>query len=248
MKNKLWSSIPLVILIILVNIWEYKCEKSYNQKARKNELDTIDEKYKQYLNNTYIIFKNNGINTRKELAALKNECNFIFDKRENKFKILSNKIFELLIGVPIGALISSLVDKNDALLHTKTILILMLGISIYVIITTAKYISYYTEGYRKDRRLLDAVMEISHNDAIDLENLVRKVHNCERFGMGMYIDADHFETNPFDAALIALSPIWKTLPKETVEDFLYRWDCSLRKEDDANINKFIEELNELVNY
>ena len=44
-------------------------------------------------------------------------------------------------------------------------------------------------------------MEISHNDAIDLENLVRKVHNCERFGMGMYIDADHFETNPFDAAL-----------------------------------------------
>ena len=33
-------------------------------------------------------------------------------------------------------------------------------------------------------------MEISHNDALDLENLVRKVHNCERFGMGMYIDAD----------------------------------------------------------
>ena len=45
LKNKLWCSIPLVILIILVNIWEYKCEKSYNQKARKNELDTIDEKY-----------------------------------------------------------------------------------------------------------------------------------------------------------------------------------------------------------
>ena len=34
-------------------------------------------------------------------------------------------------------------------------------------------------------------MEISHNDAIDLENLVRKVHNCERFGMGMYIDAGY---------------------------------------------------------
>ena len=174
LKNKLWSSIPLVILIILVNIWEYKCEKSYNQKARKNELDTIDEKYKQYLNNTYIIFKNNGINTRKELAALKNECNFIFDKRENKFKILSNKIFELLIGVPIGALISSLVDKNDALLHTKTILILMLGISIYVIITTAKYISYYTEGYRKDRRLLDAVMEMEYYFSIMEDNKIEK--------------------------------------------------------------------------
>lgn len=269
LKNKLWSSIPLVVLIILINIWEYKCEKSYNQKARKNELDTIDEKYKQYLNNTYIIFKNNGINTREELSSLKNECNLIFDKRESKFKILNNKIFELFIGVPIGALISSLVDKNDVLLPTKIILVLMFGISIYVIITTAKYISYYTEGYRKDQRLLDAVMEmeyyfsimednkiekevkkmkISHNDAIVLESIVRKVHLCDRAGMGGYIDADNFETNPFDAALIALSPIWKTLPKETVEDFLYRWDCSLRKENDANISQFIQELKELVNY
>lgn len=145
----------------------------------------------------------------------------------------------------------------------------MSGISIYVIITTAKYISYYTEGHRKDQRLLDAVMEmeyyfsimednkiekevkkmiISHNDAIVLESIVRKVHLCDRAGMGGYIDADNFETNPFDAALIALSPIWKTLPKETVEDFLYRWDCSLRKEDDANISQFIQELKELVNY
>ena len=265
LKNKLWSSIPLVVLIILINIWEYKCEKSYNQKARKNELDTIDEKYKQYLNNTYIIFKNNGINTRKELAALKNECNFIFDKRENKFKILSNKIFELFIGIPIGALISSLVDKNDVLLPTKIILVLMSGISIYVIITTAKYISYYTEGHRKDHAVMEmeyyfSIMEdnkiekevkkmiISHNDAIVLESIVRKVHLCDRAGMGGYIDADNFETNPFDAALIALSPIWKTLPKETVDDFLYRWDCSLRKEDDADISQFIQELKELVNY
>ena len=93
-------------------------------------------------------------------------------------------------------------------------------------------------------------MIISHNDAIVLESIVRKVHLCDLAGMGGYIDADNFETNPFDAALIALSPIWKTLPKETVEDFLYRWDCSLRKEDgdDANISQFIQELKELVNY
>lgn len=84
--------------------------------------------------------------------------------------------------------------------------------------------------------------------AIVLESIVRKVHLCDRAGMGGYIDADHFETNPFDAALIAIAPIQKTLPKETVEDFLYRWDCSLRKEADANISQFIQELRELVNY
>ena len=53
--NKLWCSIPLVILVVLVNIWEYKCEKLYNQKAREKELNDIDEKYKQYLNNTYAV-------------------------------------------------------------------------------------------------------------------------------------------------------------------------------------------------
>ena len=51
-------------------------------------------------------------------------------------------------------------------------------------------------------------MRISHNDAIVLESIVRKVHLCDRAGMGGYIDADHFETNPFDAALIAIAPIW----------------------------------------
>ena len=94
-------------------------------------------------------------------------------------------------------------------------------------------------------------MKICHNDAITLENIVTNAHHShDRGGMGGFIDADHFETNPFDAALIALSPIWKTLPKETVESFLCRWDCSLRKEDgdDANISQFIQELKKLVNY
>ena len=86
--NKLWCSIPLVILVVLVNIWEYKCEKLYNQKAREKELNDIDEKYKQYLNNTYEILKKNGINTREQLLILKNECNIVFNERENKFKIL----------------------------------------------------------------------------------------------------------------------------------------------------------------
>lgn len=43
--------------------------------------------------------------------------------------------------------------------------------------------------------------------AIVLESIVRKVHLCDRAGMGGYIDADHFETNLFDAALIVLSLI-----------------------------------------
>lgn len=94
-------------------------------------------------------------------------------------------------------------------------------------------------------------MKISHNDAIVLESIVRKVHLCDRAGMGGYIDADHFETNAFDAALIAIAPIWKNLDFQMVEDFLYNWEYSLRKENeeaDVDINQFIQELRELVNY
>ena len=50
----------------------------------------------------------------------------------------------------------------------------MLGISINVIITTAKYISYYTEGYRKDQRLLDAVMEMEYYFFIMEDNKIEK--------------------------------------------------------------------------
>lgn len=52
-------------------------------------------------------------------------------------------------------------------------------------------------------------MRISHNDAILLENIVRNVFNCDRGSMGGFIDADHFESEPFDAALIAISPLWQ---------------------------------------
>lgn len=161
-SNKLWCSIPLVVLIALVNIWNYKCEKLYNQQAREEELNDIDEKYKQYLSATYRILKKNGINTREQLMILKNERNIVFTKRENKFKILNNKVFELFIGVPIGALISSVIDKNDVNLPIIVIAILILGLVVYCIIAMAKCISYYTDEYWKDQQLLNAVTEMDY--------------------------------------------------------------------------------------
>lgn len=48
---------------------------------------------------------------------------------------------------------------------------------------------------------------MNHNQAIELERIVRSVYDCDRAGMGGYIDADNFSSNPFDAALIALAPL-----------------------------------------
>lgn len=91
-------------------------------------------------------------------------------------------------------------------------------------------------------------MRIDHGSAIILEGIVRKVHACDRAGMGGYIDADHFESEPFDAALIALAPLWKkTMPCE-IEDFLYKWEHLLRGEADeqVDVQAYIKELENLV--
>ncbi|MBQ9662782.1 MAG: hypothetical protein IJV40_06490 [Oscillospiraceae bacterium] len=51
-------------------------------------------------------------------------------------------------------------------------------------------------------------MRVSHNDAIVLEGIVCRVYGLhDRGGMGGFIDADHFESQPFDAALLALAPL-----------------------------------------
>ncbi len=94
-------------------------------------------------------------------------------------------------------------------------------------------------------------MRIDHSSAITLESIesiVRRVHSCNRAGMGGYIDADHFESSPFDAALIALAPLWKKADFHEIENFLYKWEHLLRGEADepVDIQSYINELSNLV--
>ena len=92
-------------------------------------------------------------------------------------------------------------------------------------------------------------MRISHGDAIALEIIVRHVHDCDRAGMGGYIDADHYESNPFDAPLIALAPLWKRGYVHEVEEFLFMWDDFFRGSSNCqqlSVATYIEELESLV--
>ncbi len=91
-------------------------------------------------------------------------------------------------------------------------------------------------------------MKIDHGDAISLEGIVRRVFSCQRGEMGGYIDADHFESQPFDAALIALAPLWPKADFHEMEDFLIKWEYALRKENEKGLTAqlFIEELDDFV--
>ncbi len=90
---------------------------------------------------------------------------------------------------------------------------------------------------------------MNHNQAIELERIVRSVYDCDRAGMGGYIDADNFSSNPFDAALIALAPLWKNDSDRQVENFLYKWDHIIRAEvspSDDSVKSYIVELERIV--
>lgn len=92
-------------------------------------------------------------------------------------------------------------------------------------------------------------MRIPHNDAIILEAIVRKVHNCDRASMGGYIDADRYESDPFDAALIAIAPLWKRGCAREVEAFLFKWAEFFRGDSDCqqlSVDTYIDELSDLT--
>ena len=67
--------------------------------------------------------------------------------------------------------------------------------------------------------------------------------------MGGYIEALHFEFEPFDAALIAISPLWQKGNDEEIGAFLSKWDSEIRqnKSNNFDVRSYINELSNLVN-
>ncbi len=160
--NKLWNTVPLLIIILLTDLWEYKAEKLYNKDARKKELMSIDCDYENYLKSIYEILQNNGIKSERELNILIDECNEWLEKRDNKFRFLKRKVFEICLGIPIGALITSLMNQNSEDVSTQTVAMLLLGLIIYALFSFVKFLSDYADGYQKDQNLLKALNEMKY--------------------------------------------------------------------------------------
>ena len=160
--NKLWNTVPLLIIILLTDLWEYKAEKLYNKDARKKELMSIDCDYENYLKSIYEILQNNGIKSERELNILIDECNEWLEKRDNKLRFLKRKVFEICLGIPIGALITSLMNQNSEDISTQTVAMLLLGLIIYALFSFVKFLSDYADGYQKDQNLLKALNEMKY--------------------------------------------------------------------------------------
>lgn len=155
--------IPIVIIFGCAILIEFFSDKMYNPLGRNEELKKQDEQYGKYIDKIHDVLNKHGINSAKKRALLKKECEDNLIRHEEKFKIINGKTFEILIGVPLGALISSLIYKNDDALIGQIIGIIILGIFLVLLLRIIKRIIYFSDGYFKDKYLMDILNEFEYS-------------------------------------------------------------------------------------
>ena len=95
-------------------------------------------------------------------------------------------------------------------------------------------------------------MRIEYFDARQLERIVRDVFKCKCGDMFGYINAGRFERQPFDAALIALAPLWKKAKRNEIDkisELLVYWERNLssdKPDEDFKVQSYIDGLEKLV--
>lgn len=94
---------------------------------------------------------------------------------------------------------------------------------------------------------------ISHNEAIQLEHQVRRIYKCDRAGVSGMADADYFEGNPIQAAVLIIAYIhahgMEKKPTQ-YDEFLHKYEVIFEYPEDYNMNEevknYIEELRSIV--
>lgn len=161
--NDWWAIIPAIVLFIGLVVSEYRFNRFLDKDAREKELQSLSEEYEKYINSIYNILISHGINNENKRNLLKTECEMSLESHKNKYKLFGAGIFEQLIGVPVGALISSIIYKNSDAIVPKIIVVIVIGALIIGVIKLIKFVKYYADGYLKDEKLLDVLEEIEYS-------------------------------------------------------------------------------------
>ena len=136
----------------------------YNDSIRVNELSKKNHNYEQYVSDVWDILRTYGIDTPDKVKLLKTECETLLKSREDKYTTINNKIIDILIGVPLGALIASIIYADHNAVPIAIGVLILVGLAVLGVVKLIRFINYYSEGYFKDRYLLDAVSELNYSE------------------------------------------------------------------------------------
>lgn len=97
------------------------------------------------------------------------------------------------------------------------------------------------------------MFSINHNDAIELEYIVRNVYGCDRGGVSGMVDADYFDDKPIQAAVLIVAYLYA---KEMISDanlydeFLHRYEMIFDYPEENNadneVRNYIEDLKKIT--
>lgn len=99
------------------------------------------------------------------------------------------------------------------------------------------------------------MLRINHNDAVQLEEIVRGLYGCDRAGISGLADADNFERNPFQAAVLVVAFIHSRgmgVKADQYASFLTKYENIFVNNNDDNDNdktvkEFVKELRKIKN-
>lgn len=165
-SNPIWCIIPFSVMILVSIISEFFGGKMYNAEARKKELQEHSESLEKYINDIQTTLSAHKITTRVQRDALKAECEKQIELHNKNFKSVSDKIYDMLIGVPLGALISALIYKSSSedSVIASIVALIILGLMVIGIASFIKKVAYYSEGHFKDQHLLNVLNELEYLD------------------------------------------------------------------------------------
>ena len=163
-----WFLITIFLLICVSIISQVLREKYlYHEFVREEELEKLHEDYEQYVNDISKILDKHGVIGEKKIIQLKCECEAALKVHNQKYNKIGNKIFDMLIGVPLGALIASAIYAESSVNTKSVIIIIFAGIIFAAFNKIIQYLYFYTEGYFKDKYMLDILNELNYSTKKD---------------------------------------------------------------------------------
>ena len=165
-SNLIWCIIPFSVMILVSIFSEFFGGKMYNAEARKEELQQHSESLEGYIDDVKTTLSAHKITTRAQRDVLKAECEKQIELHNKNFKSVNDKIYDMLIGVPLGALIAALIYKSSAedTVIASIVALIVLGLMVIGIARFIKKVAYYSEGNFKDQHLLNVLNELEYLD------------------------------------------------------------------------------------
>ncbi len=155
--------IPVPVALLIPIVLEFRCEKIYNSEERNHELAEIRGAYEHYIQEIKVVFNSCGINSPQKRAVLKEECKASLEGQTKSHNAIVSNVYSICVGVPLGAIVSAIIySHNNDIEVTPMIAMIMLGLIIIGFCKLHKIFMYYSEGYFKDRYLLNILDELEY--------------------------------------------------------------------------------------